>query len=471
MGGVPLDSGNPSVPGWPTRPTPGPRPRIRRARSPRPGCPLTIRSSVDSASGPPALRGGSRTAPQGCRQKADARVRSAPRLGFVRRRGSGSFGAAARVRSAPGLGFVRRRGSGSFGAAARVRSAPARGEAARPGEPPAPPDPHRAARLRTGGGRPGSLGAGVGSARRIGSPPCTRPGAVRNPRNREGHPGWGIALDSGSSRPPVGPGRDRPGPPRGRPTPGIESPARSSVRAGPGPGRPATAPGEPEVLAPSEPGRPPWFGPVRLRAARPPPGLASAGRPTHSAPAPSGPEAPRRANPGVRLSFTKVRVRAAPGPGAARSGRRAKPIPGAKRSQSPAPSEANPPRRGRGANPGVRLWYASVRPRAGRGRDARPRAARHRIVKEHPKSSPGALRIRGGMRNRGPGMDRARSRGAADPRWTRRPGEPGTESSTLRDGDTQEAVLGRDSTSGDGSWGGIAQARAGCHRRHPMPSG
>ena len=289
-GGVPLDSGTPAVPGWPTRPTPGPRPRIRRTRSPRPGCPLTIRSSVGFGVGAP---GPARREPHGSAGLptrggrsgsfgAGARVRSAPRLGFVRRGGSGSFGAGSRVRSAPPLGFVRR-AAGSFGAAARVRStaprlgprpfrraarvrfAPApfgrrgsgsfgargtsgfvrrpaapgsfgasrgsefvrrarlRVRSAPPGvgqrrphgraSPPAPLDPHKAARLRTGGGRPEfAFGRrGPGSARRIGSPPCTRPGAVRNPRNREGHPLGGTACSGASTLPGVGPGhlRDR----------------------------------------------------------------------------------------------------------------------------------------------------------------------------------------------------------------------------------------------------------------------
>ena len=106
-----------------------------------------------------------------------ARVRSARGLGFVRRAG-------ARVRSAPGLGFVRRRGSGSFGASAGRGRAAGRASGA-----------SRSAQSRTianGGGRPGSSSAGVGSRSRwIGSPPpCTRPGAVRNPRDREGHPVW-----------------------------------------------------------------------------------------------------------------------------------------------------------------------------------------------------------------------------------------------------------------------------------------
>ncbi len=71
-------------------------------------------------------------------------------------------------------------------------------------------------------------------------------------------------------------------------------------------------------------------------------------------------------------------------PSEANSARRAKPIPRAERSQFPAPSEANSARR---AKPGVRLWFAAVRLRAGRGRDVRPRTARVLIVKEHPISS------------------------------------------------------------------------------------
>ena len=85
---------------------------------------------------------------------------------------------------------------------------------------------------------------------------------------------------------------------------------------------------------------------------------------------------PRRANPGVRHSFAKVRVRAARGPGAAR--------PGAKRSQSPAPNEANRRRR---ANPGVRLPSARVRTRAGRGSpDSGSTCQRARV--NHRKSRP-----------------------------------------------------------------------------------
>ncbi len=141
------------------------------------------------------------------------------------------------------------------------------------------------------------------------------------------------------------------------------------------------------------------------------------GRRAARAPAPSGPEARRRAkpirraersqspapseaNPATRgaertrackkgaLSFGNIRR---VGPDRRRRRRpkpiprrRPKPIPGAERSQFPAPTEADSRRR---ANPGVRLRFAAVRLRAGRGRDARPRAARDRIAKGHPISS------------------------------------------------------------------------------------
>ncbi len=99
----------------------------------------------------------------------------------------------------------------------------------------------------------------------------------------------------------------------------------------------------------------------------------------------------RRANPGVQegRSFVREYPPGGPGPAApapseanppapseANSSRRPKPIPRAERSQSPAPSEPGSPRR-----------FTAVRLRAGRGRDARPRAARDRIAKGHPISS------------------------------------------------------------------------------------
>ncbi len=73
-----------------------------------------------------------------------------------------------------------------------------------------------------------------------------------------------------------------------------------------------------------------------------------------------------------------------PAPSEANSSRRAKPIPHADRSQFLAPSGPEPRRR---PNPGVRLWFAAMRLRAGRGRDVQPRAACDLIIKEHPISS------------------------------------------------------------------------------------
>ncbi len=136
----------PSGPGWPTPPDarrPG-RGFERAVPSPRPGCPLTIRSSVDSgvwAARLPRAAGAARL-----RRVANER-RTAP--GSVRRRGSGSFrraapgsfGAPIRVRSARRSGLVAcssgssvRHGSGPFGRAAWVRSRP--GTAGRAERPP-----------------------------------------------------------------------------------------------------------------------------------------------------------------------------------------------------------------------------------------------------------------------------------------------------------------------------------------------
>jgi hypothetical protein len=81
--------------------------------------------------------------------------------------------------------------------------------------------------------------------------------------------------------------------------------------------------------------------------------------------------------------------------------RRTKPIPGAKRSQSPAPNEPNPRRR---ANPGVRLRFTSVRLRAGQGRGCRT-SDRLRSTCQRPPliiaiPGPRVLPIRGGVRGR-----------------------------------------------------------------------
>ena len=70
----------------------------------------------------------------------------------------------------------------------------------------------------------------------------------------------------------------------------------------------------------------------------------------------------RRANPGVRLSFATVRPRASRGPIRAGARRRANPILGAERTRDSPPTGPGPRRR---ANPGVRLSFALVRDRAG----------------------------------------------------------------------------------------------------------
>ena len=148
------------------------------------------------------IAGGSRS---GTRPRSalnvDARVRSAQRLGFARRRVSGSFGADARVRSAPGSRA--RSAPGAFEWPGRSRhalgtSAPAHLPEARRLY---PDHPHKAARLRTkvGGGfvRRGFSGSFGASARRPAPHPGDQTGA--RPRGKSGgssaHGGEGTRSD------------------------------------------------------------------------------------------------------------------------------------------------------------------------------------------------------------------------------------------------------------------------------------
>ena len=156
------DPGIGSVAGCPSRFRDPVRPRVARPSQARP----PVADSENAAS--PA---------QGSFKRRRLGFVRAPGLGFVRRRGSGSFGRR-------GSGSFGRRGSGLFAAGARVRSGAGVGRGRTAGRAPAASRSAQSRTIANGGGRPGSLGAGVGSARRIGPPPRGRP----NPRYREGHP-------------------------------------------------------------------------------------------------------------------------------------------------------------------------------------------------------------------------------------------------------------------------------------------
>ena len=142
-----------------------------------------------------------------------------------------------------------------------------------------------------------------------------------------------------------------------------------------------------------------WCGPVRLRAAcaaHPPVGLAPAGRPPRQAPAPGEPRVLAPENEPKSTPFVQpVRLRAAHlTVGPASAGGPPRPCARAPRTRrapraragAPAPEpggRTRRPRRGGQAS----ASRSPLRLRAGRGRHARLRTARDRIVKEHPKSS------------------------------------------------------------------------------------
>ena len=216
-------------------------------------------------------------------------------------------------------------------------------------------------------------------ARGAGGDPSTHPDPSR------------VSLDSwGSGGPGMGSGQRAPAPSepgrapfvRRRAAPYISGPdpCRGPAPNEPNPPRranPRLRAGRTQDSAPSEPGRPGFVrlgatpcgaGPIHAgarRRANPRPGAER----TRDSP-PSGPGPRCRANPGMRLSFAAVRPRA---------GRAARPPVPARRRLAP-----GGPGRRRRANPGVRLWYASVQFRAGRGRgyptSDRPRPTCQRVV-------------------------------------------------------------------------------------------